>query len=949
MTLSNRYTDAPELHSHFVLGSWQLLGWLLWHPSAWVNYVARMDSALPADFALANLQRKQWRNPQLHRLLVCGYAGWPLCAGLLVGLVSWLLHQPPQHILLNVTLAVTTSATIGLIMGITVSLAGGIGISMAVGLAAGLALTLTHYKLTHASIGMPNINIGQDQVRPALAFGLACAVPAGIGGRVLLNIAQHLRTPLATTVTQRMTSLILGLPVAIAGVLLAGVIASKIARNEERLALTTVLLGLFAYSLFTSGALIVRTERWRYGLVYGWLIAFANATILSLAYAGAHLLLNVAESLAYFFMGIAYSTACCVLFCAIFSLSFAAARRVAGAQVGALVAALMTGMGGISYYVFAIGQYRAPLGSFMPVLWPVALVTVAGLTLHWWLPVLFYPTCLVWNFLLQRSDEQRGAHHFYRHSAFWDEQQFLPLFGLADYLVLVMEAAPTEGQAALTYLTRSRQSWAAQVAQIELDARQLEQCRDVIAISNSARTLAVGELQGPASALLRTFSRISSEVEVALAQVNTYNRRMALSAVADRLDGLLRELIRSNETYAGRFYPIAEQWQKLVTGHVQALVQAAERNQEIDNPYVVGVPLTQHQELFVGRTAIIARIEELLASRDYPPLLLYGQRRMGKTSLLHNLKWLLPFRIMALFIDLQGPVSNASNHAGFLYNIAKLMHKAALEQGVALPELALATLAPDPFTFFDDWLDTVERTLVAQGRETILLALDEFEALDAALTRKQLDESAVLGMLRHIVQYRTRFKVLLAGSHTLEEFQRWAGYLINAQTIHLSYLNEAEATQLIERPVRDFPLRYQPAARAAILQLTRGHPYLIQLLCAELINLKNGQAPDIRRLARRSDVDAVIPETLAIGDQFFMDIQLNQIDPDSLTVLHALAKQSATAAVHWTALLAHLPDSQRLTRVLAQLRRRELIEETDGCYSFQVELIRRWFAGEHWI
>src|SRR4051812_29151092 len=120
MTLSNRYTDAPKLHPNFLLGSWQLLGWLLWHPAAWVNYVARMDSTLPADFALANLSRAQWRNPLLHRLLLCGYGGWPLCAGLLVGLVAWLLHQSPQQILLDITLAMATSAAIGPVTGIAV-------------------------------------------------------------------------------------------------------------------------------------------------------------------------------------------------------------------------------------------------------------------------------------------------------------------------------------------------------------------------------------------------------------------------------------------------------------------------------------------------------------------------------------------------------------------------------------------------------------------------------------------------------------------------------------------------------------------------------------------------------------------------------------------------------------------------------------------------------------
>jgi hypothetical protein len=58
-----------------------------------------------------------------------------------------------------------------------------------------------------------------------------------------------------------------------------------------------------------------------------------------------------------------------------------------------------------------------------------------------------------------------------------------------------------------------------------------------------------------------------------------------------------------------------------------------------------------------------------------------------------------------------------------------------------------------------------------------LLALDEFEALDDALRKDRFSEQAVLGMLRHLIQHRPRFKVLVAGSHTLEEYQHWASYL----------------------------------------------------------------------------------------------------------------------------------------------------------------------------
>ena len=460
-----------------------------------------------------------------------------------------------------------------------------------------------------------------------------------------------------------------------------------------------------------------------------------------------------------------------------------------------------------------------------------------GLTLTWWFPVVLYPFLTAWNTLLyyaelRRAPEQPSLLRW--HSACWDELQRLPLRGLDDHLLVVLERHPVEGQAALDYLARGHQRWAAQAAQIEVDARSLEHCASVADIGAAAPRLAVGDLSGPANALLRSFSRISQDVAAALQLVNTYHQRLALRTIEDQLDGLLRELTRSSETYAQRFRSIAIHWRHLIAEQRQALIQIAERHQEIDNPYVVGVPLSAQQAVFVGRTDLSARLETLLLDRQCPPLLLYGQRRIGKTSLLNNLGRLIAQDIVPLYIDLQGPVTLAANHAGFLAALARaLQNTAQQERGLTLPSLSRAELETDPFPCFDAWLDDVAQVL---AHRTILLMLDEFEALEFALASRRFEEQSVLGMLRHMIQHRPWLKVLLAGSHTLDEVQRWASYLINVQVIPISYLSEEETCQLVEHPIEDFVLRYTPEASTRVFTLTRGHPALVSAASACGIN-----------------------------------------------------------------------------------------------------------------
>ncbi len=217
--------------------------------------------------------------------------------------------------------------------------------------------------------------------------------------------------------------------------------------------------------------------------------------------------------------------------------------------------------------------------------------------------------------------------------------------------------------------------------------------------------------------------------------------------------------------------------------------------------------------------------------------------------------------------------------------------------------------------------------------------LDELEALEERPNEEATD---FLRMLRHLIQHRSRFKVLLAGAHTLSEFQDWSSYLINVQVIKISYLSEKETKKLVEHPVKEFYLRYEADASQRIYYLTRGHPYLVQLVCYEMVELKNEQPPAKRRLASLADVEAAAQNALDSAHIFFTDIERNQVDQKGVALLRYLAAQGEGAIVKRDILAKHFPDELDLT--LKPLLQRDLIEPVGDGYRFQVELIRRWFA-----
>jgi hypothetical protein len=366
-----------------------------------------------------------------------------------------------------------------------------------------------------------------------------------------------------------------------------------------------------------------------------------------------------------------------------------------------------------------------------------------------------------------------------------------------------------------------------------------------------------------------------------------------------------------------------------------------ERLQEIPSPYVVGVPLRGEQSVFIGRSDISSRIESILLHRPAPSLLLYGQRRMGKTSLLNNLGRSISSSIVPLFVDLQGPPGQADSHGGLLYHLADAMAGSARRRGpdptVLVPPRE--AFSRDPFARFYEWLDELESSL--EGR-TALVMLDEFEALDRAFDLGRFDPDRVLGMFRHLIQHKPDFRILLAGSHTLEQFQRWSSYLINVQVVKVGYLTPSEARRLIERPVPRFSLQYHPTATDRVLELTRGHPFLVQLLCSEIVALKNEQPADKRRRAIFEDVEEAVAKALESGSMFFYDIERNQLDSNASALLRLISRKGERGHMQDRHLRSAFPGNR--VEALNLLLQRDLVEKDRRGYRVQVELIRRWFA-----
>jgi GAF domain-containing protein len=302
----------------------------------------------------------------------------------------------------------------------------------------------------------------------------------------------------------------------------------------------------------------------------------------------------------------------------------------------------------------------------------------------------------------------------------------------------------------------------------------------------------------------------------------------------------------------------------------------------IPNPYVIGTPLQTGSPLFIGREDVVGFIQENLAATHRNNLVLIGQRRTGKTSLLKQLPARLGADYLPVYLDGQS-LSLDPGMANFFLNLATEITFAMEDYGLIPPEM------PD---FTDSPAATFERGFLLPARKIIgerhlLLLFDEFEELETAVRRGNLEPS-VFGFLRHMIQHGERISVIFCGTHRMEELASdYWNVLFNISLYrHVGFLEKEEAQRLIQEPVAELGMRYDDLALDKIWRITAGHPYFLQLLCHSLVNRHNKTKRSYMTIA---DVNAALDDIIASGEAHFIYLW-TQATPEERLVLAAISR-----------------------------------------------------------
>lgn len=395
--------------------------------------------------------------------------------------------------------------------------------------------------------------------------------------------------------------------------------------------------------------------------------------------------------------------------------------------------------------------------------------------------------------------------------------------------------------------------------------------------------------------------------------------------------------------------------------HVQenlVLTSSAVPFQLMPNPYHTGIP--QYSEhMFFGREDDIAFLRNNLTQSDVKSLVvLYGQRRSGKTMLLLRLLHSADLEPhIPVLVDLQ-EVSYRDGDCGLFYKIAQRITKAMVRRGFTLAWPEFHEFMENSRNAFDAFLDVIETQL---DEQKIILMIDEFGCMGRQVEQGKVDTD-IFEYLRSLMQHRRSLNFLLADIYKITQLTAsYRSVFFNMALHHkLSKLRPEAAEKLITQPMQGF-LVYEPHVVHKIRQLTGDQPYLIHIICRALVDLCNTKRKSSVAL---HDVNQACREiALSIGSHYEgIWQQLVQLERLTLSVMAVSTRddERGLSQLEIEELLQNyrIPyQHDRLVASLKSLSDDDIIEQTqeeghetsveNTRYRIAVGLFRRWLATEN--
>lgn len=360
------------------------------------------------------------------------------------------------------------------------------------------------------------------------------------------------------------------------------------------------------------------------------------------------------------------------------------------------------------------------------------------------------------------------------------------------------------------------------------------------------------------------------------------------------------------------------------------------------NPYVAGNPVGG-TDTFFGREDVLKKLLGMLRNPSENAITLFGQRRIGKTSILQELLRQLPTKgaYAPVYFDLQDKASWSLNRV--LFDLARTI---SVQLRMMPPQLE--AFEADEDYYRNIFLPEVFKKL--GDKNTLILLLDEFDVLDNAT-----ENQAALAFFPYVRQLlnmgENKQKFVFVIGRKPEDLSNFALSIfkgVSTQRISLLERNHTEA--VVRQSEKNKTLTWSDAAVEEIWQITHGHPYMTQLLCKVVWDSAyEDEDVDTPPTVTAEQVSTAIEEALKEGAHAFSWIW-DGLPPAERVVISALSELGQRPVNQ-----SELEEMLQASGVRIVMRELELApttlvewdlleEQQHNTYQFRVELLRQWIC-----
>ena len=528
------------------------------------------------------------------------------------------------------------------------------------------------------------------------------------------------------------------------------------------------------------------------------------------------------------------------------------------------------------------------------------------------------------------------GHWYVYHPVAWDDCCLIPFPDLDRLLVAYAEQAPDAGATEIDRLIDNYpgQRRAALRARTRVLAREAGRVSDLTRLSAIAANLPEGEggFLGKTRRIRESVEEITSLQAQLAAADRTFLREPYAALLCTTIENFRSRVSGFHEPLRSEFRAAAANWLQIAERQLHEIRPVPER-ERTPQVFRAGDPVDREREAFVPRYGVVGELEQqVMLSTGCPGIVLYGRRRMGKSTALRNLSRFLPPRVQPVIVSMQE--AEAFTSLSSLVGLIGARLRATCSDG-GLPDGASRDLVG-----LSGFLSACNDKLGREGRR-LIIALDEYEHIDLKIGDGTFPED-LLATLRESMQVHRNLTWVFAGSHEITELGHapWASYLISARTIEVPPFSEAETRLLLTEPLRysslwpqDQPRPSFPAAFWGEGGIERIHaeaggwPHLVQLIAGVLVDLANA---DPGRPIGPELFERALGEAIVRGD----------------IVLYQLVRGECRLPGEWEYLSAfrqhEVQPPPKDEDVARSLRRRLLVAIDGDQWRLRVPLMRRW-------